>query len=85
VGKRAFPTTAGEVLLAHGTGATASTYLLPPLLGRLRARHPDLELVVVTGNSAEMAAAVTAADVDVAVVTLPARGRVCSSTVSTTS
>jgi DNA-binding transcriptional LysR family regulator len=103
VGKRAFPTGAGEVVLAHaarafaeleaarqslqerrgvvagrlrvGTGATASTYLLPPLLGRLRARHPDLELVVVTGNAAGMAAAVTAADLDVAVVTLPVRGR----------
>jgi DNA-binding transcriptional LysR family regulator len=103
VGKRAFPTAAGDLLLAHaarafaeleaarqalqerrgvvagrlrvGTGATASTYLLPPLLGRLRARHPELELVVVTGNSAAMAAAVTAADLDVAVVTLPVRGR----------
>lgn len=103
VGKRAIPTAAGDILLAHaarafaeleaarqalqerrgvvagrlrvGTGATASTYLLPPLLGRLRARHPDLELVVVTGNAAGMAAAVTAADLDVAVVTLPARGR----------
>jgi DNA-binding transcriptional LysR family regulator len=103
VGKRALPTAAGDLLLAHaarafaeleaarqalqerrgvvagrlrvGTGATASTYLLPPLLGRLRARHPELELVVVTGNSAAMAAAVTAADLDVAVVTLPVRGR----------
>ena len=103
VGKRAFPTAAGNLLLAHaarafaeleaarqalqerrgvvagrlrvGTGATASTYLLPPLLGRLRARHPELELVVITGNSAAMAAAVIAADLDVAVVTLPVRGR----------
>jgi len=103
VGKRAFPTAAGDVLLAHatrafaeleaarqalqerrgvvagqlrvGTGATASTYLLPPLLGRLRARYPDLELVVVTGNAAAMAAAVTAAELDVAVATLPVRGR----------
>ncbi|PYO53407.1 MAG: hypothetical protein DMD83_24175 [Candidatus Rokuibacteriota bacterium] len=85
VGKRAFPTTAGEILLEHagralgeleaahqalerlrgvvagrlrlGTGATASTYLLPPLLRRLHARHPALELVVVTGNSAEVVAA----------------------------
>jgi molybdate transport repressor ModE-like protein len=101
VGRRAVPTGAGEVLLAHaarafaeleaarqalqerrgvvagrlrvGTGATASTYLLPPLLGRLRARHPDLELVVVTGNSGGMVAAVAAADLDVAVVTLPVR------------
>ena len=78
VGKRAFPTRAGEVLLDHagrafgeleaarqalealrgvvagrvrvGTGATASIYLLPPLLRRLHARHRELELVVVTGN-----------------------------------
>jgi DNA-binding transcriptional LysR family regulator len=103
VGKRAFPTAAGELLLAHaarafaeleaarqslqerrgvvagrlrvGTGATASTYLQPPLLGGLRARQPDLELVIVTGNTSGMAAAVTAADLDVAVVTLPVRGR----------
>lgn len=103
VGRRAFPTSAGEILLAHaarafgeleaarerlarlrgvvagrvrvGTGATAATYLLPPLLGRLRARHPDLELSVVTGNSADMAAAVAAGDLDVAIVTLPAGGR----------
>ena len=103
VGRRAFPTAAGDLLLAHatrafaeleaarqalqqqrgevtgrlrvGTGATAATYLLPPLLGRLRARYPELELVVVTGNAAGMAAAVTASDLDVAVVTLPVRGR----------
>jgi hypothetical protein len=57
--------------LAVGTGATASTYLLPPLLRRLHARHPDLELTVVTGNSADMVAAVAATQLDVAVVTLP--------------
>src|SRR5689334_16317227 len=61
--------------LRIGTGATASTYLLPPLLGRLRARHPDLELVVVTGNTAAMAASVTASDLDIALVTLPVHGR----------
>src|SRR5947208_1841906 len=88
VGRRAFPTAAGEVLLEHagralaeleaarqaiqrlrgvvagrvrlGTGATASTYLLPDALRRPRARHPELELVVVTGNSARPAAAVAA-------------------------
>jgi DNA-binding transcriptional LysR family regulator len=103
VGKRAFPTRAGEVLLAHaarafaeleaarqslhglrgvvagrlrvGTGATASTYLLPPLLRRLHAAHPELELVIVTGNSAGIAAAVAGNDLDVAVVTLPVHGR----------
>ena len=103
VGKRAFPTTAGEILLEHagralgeleaahqalerlrgvvagrlrlGTGATASTYLLPPLLRRLHARHPALELVVVTGNSAEIVAAVAGNQLDLGIVTLPVSGR----------
>jgi DNA-binding transcriptional LysR family regulator len=103
VGKRAFPTRAGEALLAHaarafaeieaarqsiermrgvvsgrvrlGTGATASIYLLPPVLRRLRARYPELELVVVTGNAPEMAAAVTRNELDLAIVTLPVRAR----------
>src|SRR5439155_1507112 len=64
---------AGRVRL--GTGATASTYLLPDALRRLRARHPELELVVVTGNSADLAAAVAASQLDVAVLTLPVHGR----------
>jgi DNA-binding transcriptional LysR family regulator len=103
VGKRAFPTPAGAVLLEHagrafaaleaaqealrglrgvvagrlrlGTGATASIHLLPPLLGRMRARYPELELIVVTGNSPEIAAAVSANELDVAIVTLPVTGR----------
>src|SRR5215470_10436662 len=60
---------AGRVTV--GTGATASIYLLPPLLRRLRARHPDLELVVVTGNAGDIAAAVSRGELDVGVVTLP--------------
>ena len=64
---------AGRVRL--GTGATASTYLLPEALRRLRARHPELDLVIVTGNSADLAAAVAASQLDVAVLTLPVRGR----------
>ena len=103
VGKRAFATRAGEILLAHaerafaeldaaqqalsaldgtvggkvrlGTGATASIHLLPPVLRRLRARYPAVELVIVTGNSREMAAAVAASQLDLAVVTLPVSGR----------
>jgi DNA-binding transcriptional LysR family regulator len=60
---------AGRVTV--GTGATASIYLLPALLRRLRARHQQLELVVVTGNSGEIASAVSRGDLDVGVVTLP--------------
>jgi len=103
VGKRAVPTPAADVLLAHatrvfdeleaarqalerlrgvvagrvriGTGATASVYLLPPVLRRLRTRHPRLELIVVTGNAPEIAAAVAHNDLDLGVVTMPVRHR----------
>jgi DNA-binding transcriptional LysR family regulator len=103
VGKRAFPTPAGTLLLEHagrafaeleaaqealrqlrgvvagrlrlGTGATASIHLLPPLLRRMRARYPELELIVVTGNAPEIAAAVAANELDVGLVTLPVTGR----------
>lgn len=60
---------AGRVSL--GTGATASIYLLPALLRRVRARHPQLELVVVTGNSGEIASGVSRGELDVGIVTLP--------------
>lgn len=103
VGKRAFPTRAGAVVLEHarraldeleaarqavqqvrgvvagrvrlGTGATLATYVLPPVLGSLRRRHPDLELVVVTGNASDVVAAVADNDLDVGIVTGPVRGR----------
>ena len=103
VGKRAFPTRAGEVLLAHaaravaeleagvamvqrlrglvagrvriGTSASISIYLLPPVLRRVRARHPEVELVVVTGNAPEIARAVVANTLDVGIVSLPVRER----------
>lgn len=101
VGKRAFPTQAGEVMLAHaaralgeleagvamvqrlrgivagrvriGTSASISIYLLPPVLRRVRARHPDIELLVVTGNAPEIARAVVANTLDVGIVSLPVR------------
>ncbi len=103
VGKRAFPTQAGRILLDHaaramaqleaarvaihglrghvtgavrlGTGATASIYLLPPMLRRLHRRYPGVEVTVVTGNSIDIAAAVVANRLDVAVVTLPMTSR----------
>ena len=103
VGKRAFPTPAGVLLLEHagrafaeleaaqealrrlrgvvagrlrlGTGATASIHLLPPLLRQMRARYPELELIVVTGNAPAIAAAVANNELDVGIVTLPVTGR----------
>src|SRR5215470_3470662 len=58
-----------------GTGATASIYLLPPILRRLLARFPGLELIIVTGNTPEIAKAVSDNTLDLAVVTLPVRSR----------
>ena len=105
VGKRAFPTRAGEVLLAAhadralrearkrarsacrrlrgvvagrvrlGTSASISIYLLPPALRRFRMRYPEVEIVIVTGNAAEITRAVVANDLDVGIVSMPVRDR----------
>jgi DNA-binding transcriptional LysR family regulator len=64
---------AGRVRI--GTSATATIYLLPPLLRRVRQRHPAIELSVVTGNAPDMIAGVLANEFDLAVATLPAPGR----------
>lgn len=58
-----------------GTGATACIYLLPPLLSELRRRFPQLEIVVRTGNSPEILRDLDDNLLDVALVTLPAPGR----------
>jgi DNA-binding transcriptional LysR family regulator len=58
-----------------GTGATACTYLLPSVLAELRRDHPTLEIVVITGNSADVLKSIEANRIDVGLVTLPARGR----------
>src|SRR5579859_2290256 len=58
-----------------GTGATACIYLLPPLLSDLRRRFPLLQILVRTGNSPEILRALEDNSLDVALVTLPASGR----------
>ena len=64
---------AGRVRL--GTGATACIYLLPKVLRDLRQRFPVLEIVVSTGNTPDMLRAIEENRIDVALVTLPAAGR----------
>jgi DNA-binding transcriptional LysR family regulator len=54
-----------------GTGATASIYLLPALLRRLRLQHRALEFSVSTGNTREIVQAVVDNALDLAIVTLP--------------
>lgn len=58
-----------------GTGATACTFLLPPILRDLRRRFPTLEITVTTGNSPDILKAVDDNRIDVGLITLPATGR----------
>lgn len=64
---------AGRVRL--GTGATACIYLLPALLRDLRRRFPALEILVRTGNTPDILKDLEENALDVALVTLPVRGR----------
>jgi len=62
-----------------GTGATACIYLLPAILSAVKHQMPGLEVVIATGNSADMARHVETGELDVALVTLPvARNRALS-------
>ena len=61
--------------LRLGTGATACIYLLPPILRDLRQRMPHLEIIVSTDNTSDVLRAVDDNQIDVALVTMPAAGR----------
>lgn len=63
-----------------GTGATACTYLLPPLLADLRQRFPALDVVASTGNTADMLRGLESNTLDIGLVTLPAPGRMIEAT-----
>ena len=64
---------AGRVRI--GTGATASIYLLPPLLGDLKRRFPSIEITVRTGDTADVLKDLEETALDLGFVTLPATGR----------
>jgi DNA-binding transcriptional LysR family regulator len=64
----------GEVgRLRLGTGATACIHLLPPVLTRMKQRMPGLEIIIATGNTPDVLRRVVDGDLDLALVTLPAR------------
>jgi DNA-binding transcriptional LysR family regulator len=54
-----------------GTMLTVLTYQLPPILRRLRAEHPDIELVVNNMPTQDSVANVLANKIDLALVSLP--------------
>jgi len=57
--------------LSIGGGATATTYLLPALLGRFHERHPAIRIFVREQGSQSVVEAVLAGQLDLGVVTLP--------------
>jgi LysR family transcriptional activator of glutamate synthase operon len=54
-----------------GSGATTVTYLLPKILGAYQRRYPQIELVVVTGSSENLAQALHQQTLDLAVLMEP--------------
>jgi DNA-binding transcriptional LysR family regulator len=65
--------TIGHVRL--GTDNTVTIFLLPPILGALRKRYPNLEITVSTGNASDIVKAVEENRIDLALATLPVSGR----------
>jgi DNA-binding transcriptional LysR family regulator len=60
---------AGEVRL--GAGATACTYLLPPVLARFRKMHPGVRFLLRETTPGELADALAAGTLDLGIVTSP--------------
>ncbi|MFN0132936.1 MAG: LysR family transcriptional regulator [Phycisphaerales bacterium] len=54
-----------------GGGATATDYLLPPVISRVREQHPGLRFYVREAGSSAVAAAVLQGELDLGIVTLP--------------
>lgn len=54
-----------------GGGATATTYLLPPVVSAVRKKHPGLRFYVREAGSNTVAAAVLSGELDLGIVTLP--------------
>jgi DNA-binding transcriptional LysR family regulator len=62
----------GHVGRIHvGTGPTALRYLLPPVVQQLRATHPDIELILTTGTTNEIAESLLANTIDLGLTALP--------------
>jgi len=54
-----------------GTSFVILNYLLPPILKRLRATHPELELGISLGSSAQKAEQLLRNEIDLAILALP--------------
>jgi len=63
---------AGRVHL--GSGPTALTYLLPPVLQTLRERYPDIDIVVTTGTTNDITEQLLLNTLDLGLTALPVEG-----------
>ncbi len=54
-----------------GGGATAITYLLPPIVSQFRKAHPGLKFYVREGGSSAIAQSVLSGELDLVIVTMP--------------
>jgi DNA-binding transcriptional LysR family regulator len=61
--------TAGRVHV--GSGPTALTYLLPPVLQQMQERYPNIEIIVTTGTTHSLSEALLRNDIDLALTALP--------------
>ena len=59
--------------LSVGGGATATTYLLPSLLGQFHARYPGIQLFVREQGSQQVLESVWSGELELGIVTLPVR------------
>ena len=57
-----------------GTSVAVCTYLLPPVLAKLRRTHPDLEVAISIGTTDSVVSRLLSNDLDIAVATLPVAG-----------
>lgn len=56
-----------------GTSVAVCTYLLPPVLAKLRRAHPDLEVVITVGTTENVVSRILANELDIGVVTMPVK------------
>ncbi|HXV09440.1 MAG TPA: LysR family transcriptional regulator [Burkholderiales bacterium] len=56
-----------------GTSVAVCTYLLPPMLVKLRRDYPDLEVVITLGTTENVVSRILANELDIGVVTMPVK------------
>lgn len=58
-----------------GAGATATAYLLPPVVSAVRRKHPGLRFFIREAGSSAVAAAVISGELDLGIVTAPPKNK----------